>query len=52
MMSDVKGAESWTSPSGTEITAVFLAPQPITKDNLSLVVRSGLDFTGVFVPRR
>jgi D-xylose transport system substrate-binding protein len=41
MMKDVEGAQSWTSPSGTTMTATFLAPVPITADNLSLVVDAG-----------
>ena len=40
-MADVDGAQSWTSPAGTELTAVFLAPVPVTKDNLPLVVDAG-----------
>ncbi|WP_204113580.1 D-xylose ABC transporter substrate-binding protein [Shimia biformata] len=40
-MADVDGAGSWTSPGGTEMTAKFLAPVPITKDNLSVVVDAG-----------
>ncbi|NOC45152.1 D-xylose ABC transporter substrate-binding protein [Ruegeria sp. HKCCD7559] len=38
---DVEGAISWTSPGGTEMNSVFLAPVPITKDNLSVVVDAG-----------
>ena len=38
---DVEGAESWTSPAGTEMTAIFLNPIPITSDNLSTVVDAG-----------
>ncbi|CUH46301.1 D-xylose ABC transporter substrate-binding protein [Ruegeria atlantica] len=38
---DVEGAVSWTSPGGTEMNSVFLAPVPITKDNLSVVVDAG-----------
>ena len=41
MMSDVDGSQKWTSPAGTEMTAVFLAPVPITADNLSVVVDAG-----------
>lgn len=41
MMKDVEGAQSWTSPAGTTMTATFLAPVPITADNLSLVVDAG-----------
>lgn len=40
-MADVPGAGKWTSPAGTELTAIFLAPNPITKDNLSVVVDAG-----------
>ncbi|WGI23518.1 D-xylose ABC transporter substrate-binding protein [Amylibacter sp. IMCC11727] len=40
-MADVANAQSWTSPAGTEMTAVFLAPVPVTKDNLSAVVDAG-----------
>ncbi len=40
-MSDVPGAQEWTSPSGTKMTAVFLAPVPVTKDNLTAVVDAG-----------
>ncbi len=38
---DVEGAEAWTSPAGTEMTAIFLEPVPITKDNLSVVTDAG-----------
>ncbi len=34
----IEGAESWTSPSGTELTAIFLEPVAITRDNLGVVV--------------
>lgn len=40
-MADVDGAAAWTSPSGTELTARFLAPMPVTKDNLTAVVDAG-----------
>ena len=40
-LSDIDGAASWTSPGGTTMTSMFLAPQPVTKDNLSLVVDAG-----------
>ncbi len=39
--SDVDGVVSWTSPGGTEMNSVFLAPVPITRDNLSVVVDAG-----------
>jgi len=31
----------WTSPSGTTMSSIFLAPVPITQDNLPLVVDAG-----------
>lgn len=40
-MADIEGAASWTSPAGTEMTAVFLAPVPVTAANLSDVVDAG-----------
>ncbi|WP_172293249.1 D-xylose ABC transporter substrate-binding protein [Pseudoruegeria sp. HB172150] len=40
-MADIEGAEEWTSPSGTTMTAKFLAPIPITADNLDVVVDAG-----------
>lgn len=40
-MADIDGAAAWTSPAGTALTAKFLAPIPITKDNLSVVVDAG-----------
>ncbi|MBT0955871.1 D-xylose ABC transporter substrate-binding protein [Alphaproteobacteria bacterium KMM 3653] len=40
-MDKVEGAQKWTSPAGTEMTAVFLAPVPVTKDNLTAVVDAG-----------
>ena len=40
-MADVSGAQAWTSPGGTDMTAVFLAPVPITADNLTVVVDAG-----------
>ncbi|WP_368184310.1 D-xylose ABC transporter substrate-binding protein [Aestuariibius sp. HNIBRBA575] len=41
MMADVEGAGAWTSPGGTDMTSVFLAPVPVTADNLSVVVDAG-----------
>jgi len=38
---DVNGVVNWTSPGGTTMNSVFLAPVPITKDNLSVVVDAG-----------
>ncbi|MDT0682489.1 D-xylose ABC transporter substrate-binding protein [Roseicyclus sp. F158] len=40
-MSDVEGAEEWTSPDGTTLWAKFLAPVPVTQDNLGVVVDAG-----------
>jgi len=40
-MSDIPGAVQWTSPKGTTLWAKFLAPVPITRDNLNVVVDAG-----------
>ncbi len=41
-MSDIPGSQSWSGgPNGVEMTAVFLAPVPITKDNLNVVIDAG-----------
>ena len=40
-MMKVEGHQSWESPAGTKMTAMFLAPVPVTKDNLSVVVDAG-----------
>ncbi|MEM6616407.1 MAG: D-xylose ABC transporter substrate-binding protein [Pseudomonadota bacterium] len=40
-MGDVDNAQSWTSPGGTDMNAVFLAPVPITASNLTTVVDAG-----------
>ena len=37
----IDGTVKFTTPGGNEMNATFLAPQPITKDNLSLVVDAG-----------
>lgn len=38
-MADVDGAEMWSGgEKGVEMTAIFLAPTPITKDNISDVI--------------
>ncbi len=37
----VEGVQEWTSPSGTTMNAVFLAPVPITADNLTVVTDAG-----------
>nr|WP_242390375.1 D-xylose ABC transporter substrate-binding protein [Polymorphum gilvum] len=40
-MDSIEGAGTWTSPAGTELTARFLEPLPVTKDNLTVVVDAG-----------
>ncbi|NAZ36147.1 D-xylose ABC transporter substrate-binding protein [Rubellimicrobium sp. CFH 75288] len=40
-MAEVEGAQTWTSPAGTEMTAILLEPVPITRDNLNVVVEAG-----------
>ena len=41
-MSDVPGAVKWSGgPQGVEMSAIFLAPMPITKDNLNVVIDAG-----------
>ncbi|KAA9005310.1 D-xylose ABC transporter substrate-binding protein [Histidinibacterium aquaticum] len=40
-MSEIEGAEQWTSPAGTELWAEFLEPVPVTQDNLNVVVDAG-----------
>ena len=40
-MSAVDGVQSWTSPGGTDMMAVFLEPVPVTAANLSTVVDAG-----------
>ncbi|OUS35784.1 D-xylose ABC transporter substrate-binding protein [Rhodobacterales bacterium 56_14_T64] len=40
-LADVAGSAAWTSPAGTEMTSRFLAPVPVTADNLSVVVDAG-----------
>lgn len=40
-LDSVAGAQSWTSPAGTVMTALFLEPVPITASNLSVVVDAG-----------
>ena len=37
-MNAIRGAKFWTSPGGTRMSAMFLEPMPVTKDNLSVVV--------------
>ena len=40
-MAMIEGSDKWTSPAGTEMSAMFLAPVPITAENLSVVVDAG-----------
>jgi D-xylose transport system substrate-binding protein len=41
-MADVEGAVMFNGgPKGAEMTSIFLAPVPITKDNLNLVIEAG-----------
>ena len=40
-LSDIEGAEEWTSPGGTTLTAKFLEPVPVTADNLTMVTDAG-----------
>ena len=40
-LADVAGASDWTSPGGTKMTSLFLAPVPVPADNLSVVVDAG-----------
>jgi D-xylose transport system substrate-binding protein len=40
-MKSIKDAVSWTSPAGTTMTARFLAPVPVTRDNLNVVLDAG-----------
>ncbi|PHP27967.1 D-xylose ABC transporter substrate-binding protein [Limimaricola cinnabarinus] len=40
-MSAIEGAEEWTSPAGTTLTAKFLDPVPVTIENLDAVVDAG-----------
>ncbi len=37
----IDGSADWTSPSGTTLSAMFLAPVPITADNLTVVTDAG-----------
>jgi D-xylose transport system substrate-binding protein len=40
-MGDIPNVVSFTTPGGNDVNAVFLAPIPVTKDNLSAVVDAG-----------
>ncbi|SEW18398.1 xylose-binding protein [Cognatiyoonia koreensis] len=37
----IEGGQKWTSPAGTEMNAMFLAPVPVTADNLTVVTDAG-----------
>ncbi len=37
-MIGIEGSTGWTSPAGTQMSAMFLDPIPITQDNLTVVV--------------
>lgn len=41
MNADVAGSASWTSPGGTTMTSMFLAPVPVTANNLNDVIDAG-----------
>ncbi len=41
-LDEVDGATKWSDgPNGVEMNAIFLAPNPITKDNLDVIIESG-----------
>jgi len=40
-MTSVVGSSAWTSPAGTDMTSLFLAPMPITAGNLTAVTDAG-----------
>ncbi|SER03311.1 xylose-binding protein [Faunimonas pinastri] len=40
-LTDIKDSAPWKSPKGQTLQAIFLQPQPITKDNLNLVIDAG-----------
>ena len=40
-MMAIEGQQTWTSPAGTKMMATFLAPVPVTKGNLTVVVDAG-----------
>ncbi len=37
----VDGAAAWTSPAGTTLNSMFLAPVPVSADNLNVVIDAG-----------
>jgi len=40
-LADIPGAATFTSPGGVDVSSMLLAPLPITKDNLNLVLEAG-----------
>ena len=40
-MADIEGSAIFTSPSGNELHSVLLAPIPVTRDNLNVVLEAG-----------
>jgi D-xylose transport system substrate-binding protein len=40
-LAKVTGTAPFTSPGGNTITSILLQPQPITKDNLNVVLDAG-----------
>jgi len=38
---DIEGAQTWESPGGVAMDSIFLAPVPITKDKLGVVIDAG-----------
>jgi D-xylose transport system substrate-binding protein len=41
-MSDIEGAVKWSGgEKGVEMNAIFLAPTPVTKDNINVVIDAG-----------
>lgn len=41
-MSDIPGAVEWSGGAkGVDMTAIFLAPTPVTKDNINVVIEAG-----------
>ena len=40
-MADITDAATFKSPGGKDLTSILLKPQPITKDNLNLVLDAG-----------
>ncbi|UUX49940.1 D-xylose ABC transporter substrate-binding protein [Nisaea acidiphila] len=40
-LGEVTGAADWTSPGGQKLSSVFLAPVPITRDKLEVVIDAG-----------